>query len=740
MARIRLFVALILTAATLLAGVRYRRPTAIFVFDQHPDLPLEDFASGRLGLIQPTWARAHLYAAYRTMESLPFTPGEQRAYLEYVDGRLGGQAPTAGGPQRYDALRASLDLPWQAPASDGARRLGLSSDFTYTLLCVDDAFDLAAQTLQQRMDQFGADSEEVAEWVRGQDYVFEICVNRESKELPPAAPAEIDPLIRADRDYQQAAALFYTLQFDEARAAFRRIEQNPASPWRVWGPYMAGRSMLWKARFLEGRSSEYGSVLRQAESDLRTALADDGVRETHDAARYLLARILFRLKPADAAKLLAPRLLTPLGESNRSRQLRLFVELLDDAEYGDTTAPLRAAHDLIDWIFCFQSDDPAELAHAVDRWKENNSVAWLTAALAKAPGEHPDIPAMLHQAVEIGDHPATPTLYYHQARVLAERGETDLSRIVLDALIPKLEGLRSASNRAADLRSRVARGFRDFLDNGVQRPALTAAKYFEDAYERPWSDPAWFGLGADQQRQWLEASRGEPRLTPSAAHTLNRETPVRTLARLPGQIALPDPVKAQVLGAAWTRAVVLGQLELAAEIAPELGRLEPALAADLDRFVAAEAVDRRLEALLTLINAPGLSVDIESTRVRAAAVNEPDPRGLNWWRPSEIQPDSEASPGFLSAAQREQARQELARITALGRPYDWLLAAVEAEAEDPRPHPRTAEALYRLATIYEGVDLTWGYDPRPDHDPQRAARLLQFRFGNSEWARRIRAQ
>ena len=87
MARFRLFVALILTAATLLAGVRYRRPTAIFAFDQHPDLPLEDFASGRLGLIQPTWARAHLYAAYRTMESLPFTPGEQRAYLEYVDGR-----------------------------------------------------------------------------------------------------------------------------------------------------------------------------------------------------------------------------------------------------------------------------------------------------------------------------------------------------------------------------------------------------------------------------------------------------------------------------------------------------------------------------------------------------------------------------------------------------------------------------------------------------------------------------
>src|SRR5690606_12781014 len=108
-----------------------------------------------------------------------------------------------------------------------------------------------------------------------------ICSDRELKELPPPAPPGIDPLIRADRDYQTAAALFYTGRFDEARSNFRRIEQDPASPWRIWGPYMAGRSMLWKARFLEGRSPEYFAVLRSAESDLRTALADDGVRETH---------------------------------------------------------------------------------------------------------------------------------------------------------------------------------------------------------------------------------------------------------------------------------------------------------------------------------------------------------------------------------------------------------------------------------------------------------------------------
>jgi len=735
----RLSILASLTAAALavaaFAGVRYHRPTAIFVYEQHPDLPFEDFAAGKLGILQPTWARAHLYAAYRSMESARFTPGEQQAYLDYLQGRLGRQPRSSGGPQRYAELRNSLGFPSQA--SGGARALGMSPDFTYSLLCVDDAFDLAADTLQARIERFGADSAEVQEWLKGQDQVFAICSDRELKELPPPAPAGIDPLIRADRAYQTAAALFYTGRFDEARSAFRRIEQDPASPWRVWGPYMAGRSMLWKARFLEGRSPEYSSVLRNAESDLRTALADDGVRETHEAARYLLARILFRLRPEEAAKLLAPRLLTPLGEGNRERQLRLFTELLDDAAYEGKTAALRETHDLIDWIFSFQSSDAAEIAHAVARWKQSSSVAWLTAALSKVPGDHPDVPAMLHQAVEIGDHPASPTLFYHQARVLAERGERDLARGVLDTLIPQLEGSPSARNRAAEMRTRLARGFRDFFDNGVQRPALVAGVFFEGRYDQPWEVDEWFDWSPQQRREWLDSARGGPRLSPAAVNALNHDTPVRMLALLAGQMELPQPVRAEVLAAAWTRAVALGRLALAAEIAPQLAQLEPDLKPDLDAFVAAGPETRLFEAQLALLNAPGLSVELRSEPVRGAGLRESDPRGLNWWAPSDPPAPPLGELDFLTAAQREQAADEWNQIRNLGRPYEWLLAAAEAEAQKPQPHPRTAEALFRLATVYEGVDLQWGYDRRTPPESQRAAQLLEFRFSRSEWAKKF---
>src|SRR5688572_30991700 len=40
---------------------------AIFVFQKHPDDPLEKFARGNIGVLQPTYARSYLVAAYRNL-------------------------------------------------------------------------------------------------------------------------------------------------------------------------------------------------------------------------------------------------------------------------------------------------------------------------------------------------------------------------------------------------------------------------------------------------------------------------------------------------------------------------------------------------------------------------------------------------------------------------------------------------------------------------------------------------
>src|ERR1041384_4392544 len=61
---------------------------AVFVHTVHPTFPVERFAAGRVGVLQPSYARSYLYAGYRYLSGSGFTPAEQRALTEFWEERL----------------------------------------------------------------------------------------------------------------------------------------------------------------------------------------------------------------------------------------------------------------------------------------------------------------------------------------------------------------------------------------------------------------------------------------------------------------------------------------------------------------------------------------------------------------------------------------------------------------------------------------------------------------------------
>src|SRR5215472_543363 len=83
------------------------------------------------------------------------------------------------------------------------------------LNCPDDAFQTAERTLEARVQRYGAGSAAVKEWLATQDQVFANC-DGAAGTVPMAVVEPTDPLLRADRNYQIAAALFYQRRFDEA--------------------------------------------------------------------------------------------------------------------------------------------------------------------------------------------------------------------------------------------------------------------------------------------------------------------------------------------------------------------------------------------------------------------------------------------------------------------------------------------------------------------------------------------
>src|SRR6185436_20284657 len=61
---------------------------AVFTFTVHPEYPLEKFAAGNIGVVQPSYARSYLYVAYRYFNDDRLDKTEQQAVLDLWHDRL----------------------------------------------------------------------------------------------------------------------------------------------------------------------------------------------------------------------------------------------------------------------------------------------------------------------------------------------------------------------------------------------------------------------------------------------------------------------------------------------------------------------------------------------------------------------------------------------------------------------------------------------------------------------------
>jgi hypothetical protein len=228
--RLRKTAALFLVSALLLCGARAALgcspdfPRVILTYTIHPDLPLDEFAGGRLGVLQPTFARSYLFVAYRYLSAVPLDEDERQAVLDFWDGRLNpaaGWYDTDAGPWLAERSR----IPGTGPAGpiDAFGRIR----YQEYLNCPPDAFKTAAATLERRAMVFGSDSAAMRDWVHAQDPVFANCFKVAS--IPDPAPADAPSLLRADRAYQIAAARFYAGDFDAASWAISSKSLSAAS-------------------------------------------------------------------------------------------------------------------------------------------------------------------------------------------------------------------------------------------------------------------------------------------------------------------------------------------------------------------------------------------------------------------------------------------------------------------------------------------------------------------------------
>ncbi|HMV85552.1 MAG TPA: hypothetical protein PKA34_20805, partial [Blastocatellia bacterium] len=682
-------------------------PEVIFTHTVHPDFPLDRFARGELGVLQPTYARSYLVAAYRHLNGVGIDAGEEKALVALWRERLLGDGDGVDkGLEEWLAERQKITAAGK-PSTVNFYYTENGQNFYYSITnCQSDAFKTAARTLRERAQQFGASSATVVAWTQAQDQVFATCSGEKS--IPGPIAADATAPARADRTYQIAAANFYARNYDESARLFGEIAKDNASPWRGIAPLLVARSLIRNATVREKNDLQ---LLAQAETELKKLLNNRELNASHESAQRLLKFVQFRLDPEKRARELAQAVLAKNSGATIKQDVIDYTRLLDRYENEERKVALPAwtkEDDLTDWLFTFQSTDAAALEHSLQRWAATSSTAWLIASLSKLNAKHPQTAALLAAAAKVSaDSPAFQTLAYQQVRLMMEAGQQSEARQKLDELLAlKTPMPASARNRFLAERMKLARNAEEFF-KFAQRPPATVS-YNEDGQELPVNE-SW--LSKDDTDQEGNAKMkpflaGRVSFASDSADAMNSALPLAVLKDAALGKVLPAHLRRQVAVAAWTRAVLLDDDDTAKATAPALLELLPEMKAQLTAYLdAKDAVERKDAALYLLLKFPGMRPYVDTGMARTTAHSQIDNYRDNWWCGIEgrffsedavLSPKQTATetPSFLSAAQKSALAAEKRKLAALEiGPNDLCQRAVAWAKRNPAD-PRVPEALH----------------------------------------------
>jgi hypothetical protein len=692
----------------------------VYAFSVHPELPLDAFAEGRFPVLPPSYQCEYLVPAYRHLSGAPLDPAEQQAILERWRQKLEPSSPYWGSDAVGLWRAAREQVPGVAPLGSwltGYKFSAAAGEAGAFMNCLDGAFAGAAETLRSRIGTYGAASAEVRGWVAAQDLVFGNC--EEGEAVPEAMPAGSDPLLRADREYQIAAAHFYAGRFAEAERLFATIAGDSASPWRRLAPYLQARALIRGASLGPAAAPE---ALARAEALLDGVLADPGAAELHAAARRLHSLLRVRFRPAERLAELAELLATPGASQDFGQDVVDFCFAFDRLGPSGTAAAMAGSGpDLVGWLRSFRQGGLSGFELALRRWRSTRSDAWLLAALGSAPPADARLDELLEAAGKVPPGaPAFATAALQRVRALAAAGRRDEARRLADTLLANAQAELALSARNLLMRERMllAQSLEDLLLHSTRVPLAQIES--GDGREIP------FDLGGEH-----EPPSGGPVFDSEAAQRLNA-LPVAELARAAALAELlHEHLRRRLAVAAWTRAVLTGHAEAALGLVPALSAMAPELAGDLRAYAAApDATERAFAGTLLMLRFPGMQPRVSSDYGRETPLGEIDSMRDNWWCGLTFAPAAELR--LLDAVYRPEPTAAPRPAPSVEAAPAWLGRRVLEWAAAHPEDPRLPEALHLVVrtTRYGCTDESTGALSKA------AFQLLHRKYPKSPWTRK----
>jgi hypothetical protein len=714
-----------------------------------PDIPLDRFQAGELGVIQPGMRRVYLYTAWRALSLGPRVakaPGTQGG-LARADGSAFGDGwsqPAAGDP----VLEARLAVALHLPANDPQVRA--------IVACAPAATAYAAGVFHTASSRVDATAARIDAWLLAQQKVGTACQvaddarYRYGPAKPPvlAGPAPLaatEPLYwRQLNDYQRAAWAFQAGRYADSTPLFERIGATPDHPMHALGAYLALRSEVRSAVAADVKDVDPARREQQARTLERRGaviLADAALAPVHESTRALLRSMLVRLTPE-----------TRLAELNRALDDAaadpFALDRLGDwsvlvgAARPEVVEDLRPAHDFIDWIETVRgctgiASNPAcepAGAHALARWRATGARPWLVAALMLP---QPGVPELMEAGLALPpDDPAYVTVRYHLARLYRLDGKPRDALAMADGVLQRdlSPGTRNLLRQERfAVATSVPEAARYLLRTNVDY-AKGVARFAQADLSVP-----------DPTRDIVLDSAREIKLDDDGLVWTNLGLPVAGLVALARQPDLPPALRARIAGAAWIRAALLDNVKEGRAAGALLAQLAPITAPAVERYARANSpVERRHIVLVESVRVGlGAQLSMDAPPVTVAPADDATTSAwcaFNTWREAFVPGvEQETAPAFPwrrppmpDTGDTGQRLAELARLGALKTATGVIGDDVLAWAAS---HPRDPELPWLLHVV---VMSTRGgcLDKDAATLSRKAWDLLHKRYPGSEWAQK----
>jgi hypothetical protein len=731
------FILLVLASPTDLSSCGPFFPEAVFNLAGGPD-DEQAFYKGHLGILQPEYERRYLVVAYRILSGQPLNASQIHSVSDFFHYRSKDvDAALASWRNARALVRGTAQIEIQPYRESG---------YIFYPTCTADAFLTARGTLERLVRDFGPSDPQVRNWLDAQDRVFTNCGHGTSMPDPPTA--QMSPLFRAHREYQIAAAYFYSTHYDQAATEFQKISKDSASPWHILAPYLVARAYVRARKFAEAGNQISAILADPAESSMRSAALAlrDYIRGQSDPAAQMLS-LSKRLMDSNSSQLghdlsdftfiydhiENPSTEEPLSPDQYRTRLSLSSDTLENLARQDA---------LIGWIHDFEDRSPEASRRVLVQWRQNKSLPSLLLALNHASGKDPSANELLAAASQIKPaSPAFDTAVFESARIETEAGMPDRAAARLDAVLrsplaPHLDASTDNAFRAE--RMKVARTFQEFLTYAPRTVAFQTTD--EDSIASLKSPPA--------KSQPLTSFDSD------ATAVFNRSLPQSLWLRAALDPGLALPLRIELLRAGLVRSALLATD--GTSFARELVQLKPAYADGLNSYLHTTNDAQEFEAVFWMLHHPELQPWIRAGAQRQTREGRIDDFRDNWWCTGKAedrqgfqfdyfrqQPFSRllerlyptaqqaAVPGFLNSAERSAIESEQQKLEGAGSAPTFLSKSVVKWVTAHPANSRNAEALaLAVKTSRYGCG-----DVHSSRFVRQAFSLLHDPYGNTRWAK-----